>query len=211
MRGVFLAAVSGLTALFAGGCGDADRAAREAAAAADTAQAGRLRALPHAAFIRFEETKGEGLQRESWSVEILQADSDIWITGSIRSKGRTVPVKESMTVEEFYEVWDSLRGLDLDQLQLEEDLDRPLPGWTKSLVVDVVESSNRRIQSRHSWTRPLLGHAEIDEMEKRFQNLLVASSERELGRQKAEAESTTAANATARARADSIAASEMTN
>jgi hypothetical protein len=193
------------------GCGAKERAQREALAAAEADAASRVRELPHAAFIRFEEVKGEGLSRESWSVEILQADSDIWMTASVRSARRSIPVKEPMSIDEFQEIWSSLRGLQLDQLQLHEDLEAPETGWKKALVVDVVESSNKRIQSRHSWSHPLKGHAEIDELEKRFQNMLVAASERELGRQQAESDSANAAMAAARARSDSTGATPAGN
>jgi hypothetical protein len=142
-------------------------------------------------------------------VEILQTDSHIWMTGAVRSGGRTVPVKEPMPVDEFHELWTWIRGLGLDQVQLEEDSSRPAADWKKSLVIDVVESSNRRIQSRHSWTRPLRGHSEIDELEKRFQNMLVTSSERELERQKAETDSVNAAAlAAAKSHADSSVAAK---
>ncbi len=195
------------------GCGNRDEVARAALEAANASAGTRLvRELPHAAFIRFERTKGEGLSRESWAVEILQAETDIWMTGSVRSGGRTVPVKESMPVDEFHELWTWVRGLGLDRLQLEEDASAPATNWKKSLVIDVVESSNRRIQSRHEWARPLRGHSEIEELEKRFQNMLVASSERELERQKAETDSVNAAAAAAaKWRADSSAAAAAGN
>jgi hypothetical protein len=176
----------------------------ESDAAQEAASRRLLSELPHAAFIRFDESRGEGLSRETWWVEILQADRDIWLSGALRSANRAIPVKEAMSVDEFHELWKWLDSLQLDQAQLVEDAEAPASEWKRSLVIDVVESKDRRTRVRTSWSRPLLGHPEIVELEKRLQNLLIASSERELQRQKLEADSTLAARA--RAMADSNAA-----
>jgi len=151
-----------------------------------------LRELPHAGFVRFQQTKGEGLSRESWEIEILQADSDIWIKGAVRSKGRSVPFKETMPLAEYHDLWTWIRGLELDKLVVHEDSTKAPGEWKKTLVVDIVETADRRILVKSVWSRPLLGQPEIYEMEQRMNQLLVRSSERELKRMAAEKDSTIA-------------------
>jgi hypothetical protein len=162
------------------------------------------RDLPHAGFIRLQQTKGQGLSREVWEVEILQADSDVWIKGTVRSSGRAVPFKEPMPLAEYHDLWTWIRGLELDKLVVHEDSSAAPGEWQKTLVVDIVESSNRRIRTKSTWARPLLGQPQIHELEKRMNDLLVRSSERELKRMAVEADS--AAVARQKSTADSASA-----
>jgi hypothetical protein len=161
-----------------------------------------LRELPHAGFVRFQQTKGEGLSRESWEIEILQADSDVWIKGAVRSQGRSVPFKETMSLAEYHDLWTWIRGLELDRLVAHEDSSKAPGEWKKTLVVDIVETADRRILAKSVWSRPLLGQPEIHALEQRLNQLLVRSSERELQRMVAEADSSAARQ---RAAADSAA------
>jgi hypothetical protein len=160
-------------------------------AAADTAAGALLRELPHAALIRFRETKGAGFTRESWEIEILQTDSDVWIQGAVRAGGKSVPFKESMPLAEYHDLWTWLRGLELETLQIQEDSTRAQEGWRKTLVLDIVESSNRRIQTKSAWFRTPLGRPELSELERRLHDLLLRSSERELERMAAESKEDT--------------------
>jgi hypothetical protein len=148
-----------------------------------------MRDLPHAGFIRFQQIKGTGLSREVWEVEILQADSDVWLKGTVRSSGKSVPFKESMPLSEYHDLWTWIRGLELDKLVVREDSTKAPGEWQKSLEVDIVESSNRRLRTKSTWSRPLLGQPQIVELEKRMNDLLVRSSERELKRMAVEADS----------------------
>jgi len=163
-----------------------------------------LRELPHAGFIRFRQTKGTGLGREVWEVEILQADSDVWIKGTVRSSGRSVPFKEAMSLAEYHDLWTWIRGLELDKLVVREDSSKAPGEWQKTLEVDIVESSNRRVRTKSTWSRPLLGQPQIVELEKRMNDLLVRSSEHELKRMAAEADSVAVARQ--KAAADSASA-----
>jgi hypothetical protein len=189
------------------GCAKDGERGRSKSGSADSAQASDAetirRDLPHAGFIRFQQTKGQGLSREVWEVEILQADSDVWIKGTVRSGGRSVPFKESMSLAEYHDLWTWIRGLELDKLVVHEDSSAAPGEWQKTLVVDIVESSNRRTRTKSTWSRPLLGQPQIHELEKRMNDLLVRSSERELKRMAVEADSA----AVARQKSDADSAS----
>jgi len=202
VKRVFLAIAAGIVAL--SGCGQDNRAGGGSADSTAVGGQALLRELPHAGFIRFRQTKGQGLSREVWEIEILQADSDVWIKGSVRSSGRAVPFKESMPLAEYHDLWTWIRGLELDTLVVHEDSTKAPGEWQKTLEVDIVESSNQRIRTKSTWSRPLLGQPQIYELEKRMNDLLVRSSEHELKRMAAEADS--AAVARHQAAADSAVA-----
>lgn len=205
MKRVFLGIAAAIVAL--SGCGQNDRAGGAIGSADSTAELNSkamLRELPHAGFIRFRQTRGQGLSREVWEIEILQADSDVWIKGSVRSSGRAVPFKESMSLAEYHDLWTWIRGLELDTLVVHEDSTKAPGEWQKTLEVDIVESSNQRIRAKSTWSRPPLGQPQIYEFEKRMNDLLVRSSEHELKRMASEADSVAVARQ--RAAADSAAA-----
>lgn len=182
----------GVGTFLLGGCGPRERKTTdESTAASDAARAAAELAqdLPHAASIRFQEVKGTGLSRESWEVEILQADRDIWLIGSTRRAGRSIPVKEPMTIQEYHEFWKSMSDLSLQTLALHEDSSKADTGWKKTLTVDVVSSSQERVQSRHTWTRPLVGAESIDRLEADLAERLHAATNREAKRVQSEEDS----------------------
>lgn len=195
-------------AVCAGGCGDSRRGSgteRNGSVDSDSsAQAADLLGdLPRAASVRFQESRGTGLSRESWEVEILQTGPDVWVVGSVRGSGHSLPVKETMALEEYHELWSWLRTLPLDGVVAHEDSSAAVEGWTKTLKVDIVESGSRRLRTRTSWARPLAGQPELVELEMRLHDRLVAASEREIMREQTESKGDSTKSADSRAAADS--------
>jgi len=162
-RDVALLAI--LAAVVAAGCESRREAERRAAEAeAQGRRSGIVAGLPDALMIRFVETRGSGLTREGWELEVLQLGADARLRGSLRSAARVVPVAGTLTPGEWRELWTQVSVLPLDRFRVEEDSTAAAEGWTKRLDVDIV-AGERRILSRNSWRRPPLDAPWLAELE----------------------------------------------
>jgi hypothetical protein len=142
--------------------------------------------LPDALLVHFESSRGQGLSRESWEIEILQMREEIKVRGSVRNLEAVIPIYRNMSRFEYTELWNWLGRFPLDSLRIEPDPDAPEEDWRKTLQLDIVVDPETRIRSRNSWTRPLLGASWIQEVEDHLHLMTLDYAEEELERIRSE-------------------------
>ncbi|MDP6461634.1 MAG: hypothetical protein QF819_08205 [Gemmatimonadota bacterium] len=148
---------------------------------ADTMAPPAVRGVPEASFLRFRESRGAGLDRESLEIELFQLKGDVVrVRGSVRVGMASVPVSSTMTATEYAAVWQRVKDLPLDNLRAEEDSRVDPPGWTKTASVDIVIDDTTRLKSSATWKRPLVDESPLLELEARLREVLLAYSEAEI-------------------------------
>ena len=166
-------------------CGRSPREEELAAAAAAENASPKPRAwsdLPSATFIRFQDIQGRGLEREGWDIRILQVGREIWLEGSMRQHGLSVPVKEQFAMDRFHDLWLWLRQFPLDSLRVNVDPEAPEQPWRKRLEIDVVLRDDQRLRSQNEWTKEPVGSPALARIEEKLRLLLLESTDRELRR-----------------------------
>jgi hypothetical protein len=142
--------------------------------------------LPQALLVRFQETRGSGLEREGWELEILQMGGDVVLRGQVRTDGTVVPIYRPMAPGEYSELWNWLRTLPFEGWEPRLDETAALAEWRKSLHADIVLGADRRILLRRRWQRPLVGDSWVSDLEGRFHSLALDLAREELARQRLE-------------------------